>query len=92
MEAAPPGDILQSSASFTGERAMSIPSHLSIAASSCEETIPSPEGVWGDDERIAMIAENAYYRAQGRGFLPGYEFEDWLAAEREIDALMARDR
>jgi Protein of unknown function (DUF2934) len=39
-----------------------------------------------------MIAENAYYRAQGRGFMPGYEFEDWLAAEREIDALLARDR
>jgi Protein of unknown function (DUF2934) len=57
-----------------------------------EETIPSPEGLWGDDERIAMIAESAYYRAQGRGFVPGYEFEDWLAAEREIDALLARDR
>jgi len=57
-----------------------------------EETIASPEGVWGDDERIAMIAENAYYRAQSRGFVPGYEVEDWLAAEREVDALFGRDR
>jgi hypothetical protein len=32
-----------------------------------------------------MIAENAYYRAERRGFLPGYEIEDWLAAEAEID-------
>jgi hypothetical protein len=32
----------------------------------------------------AMIAERAYYRAEKRGFAPGYELEDWLAAEREI--------
>ena len=24
--------------------------------------------------------------------IPWYELEDWLAAEREIDALLARDR
>lgn len=57
-----------------------------------DETIADPEGAWSDDERIAMIAENAYYRAERRGFIPGYDFEDWLAAEREIDALLARDR
>ena len=68
------------------------PSRLGTAPPLPEETIASPEGTWGDDERIAMIAENAYYRAQSRGFVPGYEFEDWLAAEREIDALLARDR
>lgn len=31
-----------------------------------------------------MIAEAAYYRAQRRGFEPGRELEDWLAAEAEI--------
>lgn len=31
----------------------------------------------------AMIAEAAYYRAQQRGFAPGHELEDWLAAEQE---------
>jgi hypothetical protein len=31
-----------------------------------------------------MIAEAAYYRAERRGFAPGFELEDWLAAEREI--------
>jgi hypothetical protein len=35
----------------------------------------------------AMIAERAYYRAEKRGFVPGHELEDWLAAEREIVAL-----
>jgi Protein of unknown function (DUF2934) len=36
-------------------------------------------------ERHQMIADLAYRRAQGRGFNPGNELADWLAAEREID-------
>jgi hypothetical protein len=40
----------------------------------------------------ASIAERAYYRAEKRGFVPGHELEDWLAAERELAALgAARD-
>jgi len=31
-----------------------------------------------------MIAEAAYYRSMKRGFLPGYDFIDWVEAEREI--------
>lgn len=31
-----------------------------------------------------MIAQAAYYRAERRGFEPGHEMEDWLAAERDI--------
>jgi hypothetical protein len=34
--------------------------------------------------RHAMIAEAAYYRAQRRGFAPGHELEDWLAAEAQL--------
>lgn len=30
------------------------------------------------------IAEIAYYKAEKRGFEPGYEDEDWLAAELEF--------
>lgn len=30
-------------------------------------------------------AREAYYRAERRGFAPGYELDDWLAAEAEID-------
>ena len=39
---------------------------------------PSPKSLH------AMIAEAAYYRAEKRGFTPGYEYCDWLEAEREI--------
>ena len=31
-----------------------------------------------------MIAEAAYFKAEKRGFNPGYELCDWLEAEREI--------
>ncbi len=37
------------------------------------------------ERRHAMIAEAAYYRAQRRGFAPGWELQDWLAAEADID-------
>jgi hypothetical protein len=37
----------------------------------------------------ATIAERAYYRAEKRGFVPGHELEDWVAAEREIAMLKA---
>jgi hypothetical protein len=38
-------------------------------------------------EREARIRTAAYLRAERRGFAPGYEWEDWLAAEAEVDAL-----
>lgn len=33
-----------------------------------------------------MIAEAAYYLAEKRGFGFGREVEDWLLAEKQIDA------
>jgi Protein of unknown function (DUF2934) len=41
------------------------------------------------DERRGMIAKAAYLRAERRGFPPGDEAEDWLAAEQEIDVLLS---
>jgi DnaK suppressor protein len=35
--------------------------------------------------RERQVAEAAYYRAERRGFEPGCELDDWLAAEAEID-------
>jgi hypothetical protein len=35
------------------------------------------------EERIRVAA---YFKAERRGFEPGHELDDWLAAEREIDA------
>ena len=36
------------------------------------------------EELGQMIATTAYYHAQQRGFAPGHELEDWLAAETEV--------
>lgn len=41
-------------------------------------------------EFIAQVAEAAYYKAEARGFEPGYELADWYAAEQEIKAMMER--
>ena len=37
-----------------------------------------------------VFDESAYYRAEKRGFDPGHETEDWLAAEAEVDALLLK--
>ena len=37
-------------------------------------------------ERHRRICDLAYRRAEMRGFAPGHEQEDWLEAEREVDA------
>jgi Protein of unknown function (DUF2934) len=44
------------------------------------------------EARRALIAEAAYLRAERRGFNPGHETEDWLAAEAEVDALLSEQR
>ncbi len=31
------------------------------------------------------IAEVAYLKAESRGFIPGFELDDWLAAEQECN-------
>ena len=43
------------------------------------------------EERYRKIAEAAYFRAQARGFAPGHEVEDWLAAEREVERELRRN-
>jgi len=48
------------------------------------ETEP-PAAAVGSEERLVMIEEAAYYKAEKRNFAPGFEAEDWAEAEREID-------
>ena len=49
---------------------------------------PTPTPVQSRETRIAAAA---YQRAERRGFAPGFELDDWLAAEREVDAAMAEE-
>jgi hypothetical protein len=57
-------------------------------AMAVQQAVPAP--VPGPEQRAALLAEAAYYRAQKRGFAPGHETEDWLAAETEVDALLLK--
>ncbi len=42
------------------------------------------------EQRMALIAEAAYFRAEKRAFAGGGEVADWLAAEAEVDAKLLR--
>jgi Protein of unknown function (DUF2934) len=48
----------------------------------------APRAAVTREARRALIAQSAYLRAERRGFAPGHETEDWLAAELEVDALL----
>lgn len=46
---------------------------------------PAPgKGAATAPERAELVRMAAYFRAERRGFAPGYEIEDWLAAEAEV--------
>jgi Protein of unknown function (DUF2934) len=49
----------------------------------------NPAGI-EPERRHEWIAQAAYFRAERRAFEPGFELEDWCAAEQEIDQLLAR--
>jgi hypothetical protein len=48
----------------------------------------TPVAVIDPEHRRALIAQAAYYRAEKRDFAPGFEVEDWLSAESEVDTLL----
>jgi hypothetical protein len=39
-----------------------------------------------DEAKRRLIAEIAYFNAERRGFSPGYEIDDWLEAEQEVES------
>lgn len=41
------------------------------------------------ETRRSMISEAAYFLAEHRGFAPGHELDDWLAAETLVDLALA---
>ena len=53
-----------------------------ITASKSRSLKISPE------ERWKMVAVAAYHKAEKRNFEPGYEFQDWIDSENEIDKLL----
>jgi hypothetical protein len=73
------------------------PRRPSLKATAAESTlttrsrtakVSTPVAVIDPEHRRALIAQAAYYRAEKRSFAPGFEVEDWLSAESEVDTLL----
>jgi len=64
------------------------PVKAAVSASSTPVATASTTVTVSAGTRRAMIEQAAYLRAERRGFAPGSEVEDWLAAEAEVDALL----
>jgi hypothetical protein len=65
------------------------PTRTESAATSSRK--PSGRIEVSNESRYRMICEAAYLRAERRGFAPGQEIEDWLAAEQEVERLLAAE-
>jgi hypothetical protein len=57
---------------------------MELAAAIPAATTPTPE------ERQHLISEAAYYHAESRSFVPGYELDDWLNAEAEVEMMLSK--
>lgn len=67
------------------------PQHSSVDAELEPNSFVTRDGTYIEPEnRLAMIAEAAYFRAERRGFDPGHEVSDWLEAEAAVDAAIKR--
>lgn len=53
-----------------------------IVSSTVTKVVWQDDDVLTDEQRRERIAIAAYYLAERRGFAPGHEKEDWLAAEK----------
>ncbi len=61
-----------------------------VEVSQKEKPTASPRARVSSEERRQLIAKTAYYRAERRGFVPGSEWEDWFAAEQEVDKMLPK--
>jgi hypothetical protein len=64
------------------------PIALAVETLTAEKAVPA--SFTDPEQRAALIAEAAYFRAERRNFAPGHETEDWLAAEAEVDAKLMK--
>jgi DUF2934 family protein len=78
--------------SDTPAKPVTTPPEPALQKQSRATRVPASRPAVTPDKRRGMIAEAAYLRAERRGFAPGYEEEDWLAAEVEVDKLLSADQ
>ncbi len=64
-----------------GRRSVTMKSRKTLVEMPQQRKAPMTE-----EERREAIAKAAYYLAEQRGFEPGHEVEDWIAAEARVNA------
>ncbi len=57
-----------------------------LVALESTESSPARRAGVDPDVRRQLIATEAYFRAERRGFAAGHELSDWLAAEAAVDS------
>lgn len=65
---------------------------VSALKDSAAAAVGNGQTTFSEEDVRRMIAEAAYMRAARRGFAPGGEIGDWLAAEREIRGALEASR
>jgi Protein of unknown function (DUF2934) len=58
---------------------------------SAVESKPKTKPKTNGEDKAYEIALRAYYKAEARGYEPGYEMQDWLDAEAEVVAETKRN-
>ncbi len=56
------------------------------------ESTPAGSAVLDPDARRRLVAAEAYFLAERRGFAPGNELGDWVAAEHAVDCRFQRTK
>jgi hypothetical protein len=59
------------------------PRSKSSTSSAAQQSSSASNQSKSNQKTADQIAINAYLKAQARGFEPGHELDDWLAAEAE---------
>lgn len=54
------------------------------AGKGAAEPHPASGPALNAQERDRLVAQAAYFRAEKRGFAPGFELQDWVEAEAEV--------
>ncbi len=60
-------------------------SSVKVVLESAQSMTTGPKSI-DPDVRRRLVAAEAYFRAERRGFAAGHELEDWVAAEAAVDS------
>jgi hypothetical protein len=63
---------------------------MAVLESAPSETVASTS--MNPDVRRQLVAAEAYFRAERRGFAAGNELDDWVAAEAAVDMRLQQTR